>query len=1163
MLNLQFPLPVDASVHDLVFILRERELVSSNSAKDMLGRENEQGRLKALADFIQTQPDDIKDQINAVLASKYPSLQIKDTKPDLYQDDTMLVPARLLVQSIIGRQSWSQADEIHYAQREDVIQEAHISNIYKISEIPPTQITAQVRCRCTAFSIPFPQPSLYNLPQSPHSLDLFDQNTLLQYHTMPGGTMEVDDKEPVVLYEGDILFVHLDDMHSSNKEVTAVDISSRRLLVPRAAIKMSDDPSDEEWLYPRPISSKQAAIILTRTALAGTFVVYQRARNPSFYSLSVCGKCKRIFHYHIQGNRQGGFSIAGNPRFDSIKQLVSFYKYNRGVLCRKLRYTPKSASEEPDPYKSSVKDLIFGMDNMIIRDGFLPKETYVHGTMVSIDLANCESTSRDYQMDFLDAAATFKSVNHDNIANFVGVYWDPPVLAFLVNNSPTVSLIRYLQGKHINPDDIDTFIGLFQQVLSVLEYFENCRFILHRDFGAHSWKVAENGCLQLANFHLARYVYTDEYTMEEHEQVSVRWAAPEVLQTGVFSTKSEIWAAGVLLWQMFTHNVPYSDMGNRQVIDAIIHGKRLSPPPLTPLLFTRALDMCWEQTPARRPTAGMLSTTLRSPDDLARAPSQEELYEAHQDLYEDNLVIMETLKPLSKSQDDTKFSMSNKNEKHSPSSNKNEKLRSPRRPYFRNTFDNVTEVKTLIGNACMKDGEISVDCTWNIRAIDPKNRRKFETQDCYSPPRHCVSDFILGDLKTCLRNKLIDVDDKALLVDICRQLSEALAFFSAKAYVIHRNLRAQSCLVRAPSNDVVVCDFGLAQFVEGEDNYMSSTTESVPLRWCAPEVLREGTYSTKSDIWAMGILFWEVFSGGRMPFKELTNEKLAFMMVDRNEPPLLQFPDNCPRAIQDIMRLCCSLEPGRRPNAHSINDSLRNIIEQKTWDKHLELPLKVDTHDLFTDKKRIDFTAVFSQTPMMLCPKECILGDLQYWLQSGHLDRVEKRVTLSLCSQVFSALQFMYEQRYILHRHIIPLNCLIATDGKLKLCDGGLARKVTVDYYRPTTEDWRGFDGRLPLRFCAPETAGGDPGISTTKSDIWMAAVLCWTIYSKGRTPFSELATNWNAVEAILDGRRLNKPTNCPQNVFDLISKCWATEPGDRPLASEMLDWLSEAMQDE
>ena len=570
-------------------------------------------------------------------------------------------------------------------------------------------------------------------------------------------------------------------------------------------------------------------------------------------------------------------------------------------------------------------------------------------------------------------------------------------------------------------------------------------------------------------------------------------------------------------------------MGNRQVIDTIIQGKRLSQPPLIPVLFNRILGMCWEQNPTNRPTTCLLFTTLRLSGDQTQTPPQENFCGGQQNVYEDNLVMVDALNLSLRTYENVK------------------------------SLQNMTEAKAFIDNVRMKAGDISVDWTWNIRAIDASNRRKFELQDCFCPPRPSFSDFVVGDLKTCLRNRSINENDKMLLVDICRQITDALRFFNEKAYIIHRNLRAQSCLVRAPSNTVVVCDFGLAQFVEGEDRYVSSKAESVPLRWCAPEVLRQCSYSTKSDIWALGILFWEVFSGGKMPFKELTNGKLASMMINENVPPPLQFPDSCPGAIQDIIQLCCSLDTGCRPKAHSIFNALLKINELKTWDENVEL----QSVEVFPCPKRIAFTAVFSQTPLMLCPKECILGDLQYWLHSGQLENVEEHVKLSLCLQVFSALQFMCEQQYILHRHITADNCLIATDGKLKLCDGGLARKVQVDYYSAVEENSGVFDRRLPLRYCAPETLQMDSIISTTKSDVWMAAVLCWTIYNKGKITYHELGNNQTAALAILKGRRLQKNVECPQSVFDLLSKCWATDPGDRPSAAEMVDWLSKVMREE
>jgi len=75
-------------------------------------------------------------------------------------------------------------------------------------------------------------------------------------------------------------------------------------------------------------------------------------------------------------------------------------------------------------------------------------------------------------------------------------------------------------------------------------------------------------------------------------------------------------------------------------------------------------------------------------------------------------------------------------------------------------------------------------------------------------------------------------------------------------------------------------DFGLSRQVES--NYYSSSDKNIPVKWCAPEVLNYGHYSSKSDVWAFGVLLWELFSYGKTPYPYWTNaETVEKILKDR------------------------------------------------------------------------------------------------------------------------------------------------------------------------------------------------------------------------------------------------------------------------------------------
>uniref|UniRef100_A0A8C8SNX9 Protein kinase domain-containing protein n=1 Tax=Pelusios castaneus TaxID=367368 RepID=A0A8C8SNX9_9SAUR len=106
------------------------------------------------------------------------------------------------------------------------------------------------------------------------------------------------------------------------------------------------------------------------------------------------------------------------------------------------------------------------------------------------------------------------------------------------------------------------------------------------------------------------------------------------------------------------------------------------------------------------------------------------------------------------------------------------------------------------------------------------------------------------------------------LLEICCDICEAMAFLESHQF-IHRDLAARNCLVDSDLT-VKVSDFGMARYVL-DDLYVSSLGAKFPVKWSAPEVFHYTKFSSKSDVWAFGILMWEVFTLGKQPYELYDN----------------------------------------------------------------------------------------------------------------------------------------------------------------------------------------------------------------------------------------------------------------------------------------------------
>ncbi|KAI8437751.1 hypothetical protein MSG28_011985 [Choristoneura fumiferana] len=129
-----------------------------------------------------------------------------------------------------------------------------------------------------------------------------------------------------------------------------------------------------------------------------------------------------------------------------------------------------------------------------------------------------------------------------------------------------------------------------------------------------------------------------------------------------------------------------------------------------------------------------------------------------------------------------------------------------------------------------------------------------------------------------------------------------------------------------------------------------------------------------------------------------------------------------------------------------------------------------------------------------------------------------------------------------IHRDLAARNVLVAAHA-LKVADFGLARDVRgADYYRKRAP------GKLPVRWMAPESLAHN--YYTKKSDVWSFGVLMWEIMTFGNTPYAQIPVHY-LYNYLRMGKRMEKPANCGQEVYDLMRHCCSFNPDDRPTFTE------------
>ncbi|CAK6951109.1 insulin-like growth factor 1a receptor [Scomber scombrus] len=184
-----------------------------------------------------------------------------------------------------------------------------------------------------------------------------------------------------------------------------------------------------------------------------------------------------------------------------------------------------------------------------------------------------------------------------------------------------------------------------------------------------------------------------------------------------------------------------------------------------------------------------------------------------------------------------------------------------------------------------------------------------------------------GDLKSHLRSLRKENSTTQVLpplkkmTQMAGEIADGMAYLNANKFV-HRDLAARNCMV-AEDFTVKIGDFGMTRDIYETDYYRKGGKGLLPVRWMSPESLKDGVFTTMSDVWSFGVVLWEIATLAEQPYQGMSNEQvLRFVM----EGGLLDKPDNCPDMLFELMRMCWQYNPKMRPSfleiISSINDEL-------------------------------------------------------------------------------------------------------------------------------------------------------------------------------------------------------------------------------------------------
>ncbi|XP_023202704.1 tyrosine-protein kinase Tec [Xiphophorus maculatus] len=384
--------------------------------------------------------------------------------------------------------------------------------------------------------------------------------------------------------------------------------------------KTSGNLVEFAW-YSKGVNRNMAEELLRKEDKEGAFIV-RDSSHPSTYTVSLYTKAgsgeggPMIKHYHIKETQctPKKFYLAEKHLFSSIPELIEYHSHNGAGLAARLRYPvgkqdksgPSTAGFSYEMWEIKPSELTFMKELGSGQYGQVRLGMWRSQHKVAIKTIK---EGAMYEEDFIEEAKLMMKLSHPKLVQLYGVCSQQRPIYIVTEFMQQGCMVNYLRQRR-GSFSLGSLLDMCLDVCEGMEYLEANSFI-HRDLAARNCLMNDAMVVKVSDFGMARYVLDNQYTSTKGAKFPVKWSPPEVFNYCKFSSKSDVWSYGVLMWEVFTEGqMPFDQSLNHEVVAMVTNGHRLFRPKMATAALYDIMQLCWNNRPEERPSFSELCLRL-------------------------------------------------------------------------------------------------------------------------------------------------------------------------------------------------------------------------------------------------------------------------------------------------------------------------------------------------------------------------------------------------------------------------------------------------------------------------------------------------------------------------------------------------------------------------